>query len=102
MLTICRHRLNRPELGLGACSYCQSFEPVDRVTHKFLASKSKITCDFSESKFNETEHKNGLEIIPHILRMGGLRKKAVLENRDVKESPLYITSGLLSHGGNNS
>lgn len=69
--------------------------------HKFLSSESKITRDSEESQQIESEHQNGLEIIPHSLRLGGLRKEAGLENRDVKESPLSITSGLLYHGVTN-
>lgn len=84
-------------------SLVQSSDAVGQGSnHEFLSSKPKITFEFEQSKQIVSEHQNGLEIIPHILRMGGLRKEAVLKNRDEKESPLSITSGLLSHGGTNS
>ena len=72
------------------------------INHDFVSHEQQINGDLELTQSIEFEHKNGLEIIPHIPRMGGLRKKAVFVNRDVKESPLSITSGLLSCGKTNS
>jgi hypothetical protein len=81
----------------------QSPDVVGRESnHKFLSPEPKITRDSEESNQAESDHQNGLEIIPHSLRLGGLRKEAVLLDRHEKESPLSITSGLLSHGETNS
>jgi predicted heme/steroid binding protein len=81
------------------CIYCLKNQYVN---HDFVSHEQQITGDSELTQLIESEPKNGLEIIPHIPRMGGLRKKAVLVNRDVKESPLSITSGLLYRGGTNS